>query len=377
MAATTSSATTGSATRTFEGPIDAGAAPVRSRSRKHVLLGAALLVVLLALGAFGWNWWTVGRFFATTDDAYLSADAVTVAPRVAGYVASVLVGDNQPVRAGQVLARIDDRDYRAALAEARAEIAEAEASSQLTAGENGEQEGTIAEARTDIENADARIAFDRSERGRAASLSAAGAGTVEAAERTDAALREDTAALRHADAALATAEARIATLRAGGAYAEASLAKAKAARDTAEINLDDTVIRAPVDGTVGDRTIRVGNYVEPGVGLLTVVPMGRALYVTANFKETQLARMRVGEPAAVSVDALDGKPFRGVVDGFSPGTGAEFALLPPENATGNFTKIVQRVPVRIRLVGSDPRLALLRAGLSAEVSVDTRGAGDR
>ena len=366
------SAITPPVARTFEGPLPTDTAPAQTRALKPLLLGAAAISVLLALGIYAWDWWTVGRFFATTDDAYLSADTVTVAPRVGGYVAAVLVGDNQAVRAGQVLARIDDRDYRAALAEAEAEVAEAGASLQVTAGEIGEQEGTIAEARTDIENADARIGFDTRERGRAASLSATGAGTTEAAERTDAALREDTATLRHADAALATAVARISTLRAGGAYAQASLAKAEAARDSARIDLEDTVIRAPVDGTVGDRTIRTGNYVQPGVGLLTVVPMGRALYVTANFKETQLARMRVGEPASVSLDELGGAPLRGVVDGFSPGTGAEFALLPPENATGNFTKIVQRVPVRIRLDGSDPRIALIRAGLSAEVSVDMR-----
>ena len=168
------------------------------------------------------------------------------------------------------------------------------------------------------------------------------------------------------------ARAKIQTLQAEGAYAAGSLAKAHADVERARINLQDTVLRAPIDGVVGDRSARAGNYVQPGLGLLTVVPMGQGLYVTANFKETQLGRMRPGQAVTVDVDAFPDHPFRGVIDGFSPGTGAQFALLPPENATGNFTKIVQRVPVRIRLQ-PDPALRRLRAGLSVEVSVDTRG----
>ncbi len=153
------------------------------------------------------------------------------------------------------------------------------------------------------------------------------------------------------------------------------MAKAAADVDRARINLDDTLLRAPVDGVVGDRSARVGNYVQPGLGLLTIVPMGRGLYVTANFKETQLGRMQPRQSVAVTADAYAGHVFHGEVDGFSPGTGSQFALLPSENATGNFTKIVQRVPVRIRLEGDEASLRRLRAGLSVEVSVDTRGAG--
>lgn len=318
------------------------------------------------------RWWTVGRFLASTDDAYLAADAVTVAPRVAGYVTEVLVGDNQPVHAGDVLARIDDRDYRAALAEATAQADAATAELGVTASQAIEQQGTIAADRADIERDEARLRFDAAERARADRLSRTGAGTGEAADRADAAMLEDTAELRHAQAALASAEARLATLAAGRAYAEASRAKALATRDRARIDLEDTVLRAPIDGTVGDRTIRAGNYVQPGLGLLAIVPMGRALYVVANFKETQLENMRPGQPATLTVDADGDHVFHGRVDGFSPGTGSEFALLPPENATGNFTKIVQRVPVRIRLDAAAAAAGLLRAGLSAEVTVDTR-----
>ncbi len=337
------------------------------------LLRLAIGAALVGAGLYGWSWWSVGRFFETTDDAYVAADAVTLAPRVAGYLLAVPVRDNQVVRAGDVLARIDDRDYRAALAQAQAEVAEGRASLLAVDSQAAEQRQSIAQAQADLDGDEAKLRFAAVERDRAATLSATGVGSREAQQRTGAAFDEAEADLRHALAALGVARAKVQTLEAEGAYAAGSLAKARADVDRARINLDDTVLRAPVDGVVGDGRARAGNYVQPGLGLLTVVPMGQGLYVTANFKETQLARMQPGEAVTVTADAFPGHPFRGVIDGFSPGTGAQFALLPPENATGNFTKIVQRVPVRIRLA-PDRALRLLRAGLSVEVSVDTRGA---
>ncbi len=355
----------------FSPPAAGGA--TRTTFLRRSLLRLAVLGALVGAGIYGWNWWSVGRFFETTDDAYVAADAVTLAPRVAGYLLTVPVRDNQVVHAGEVLARIDDRDYRAALAQAGAEVSEGRASLLAVDSQTAEQQQSIAQAEADVEADAARLRFAAAERDRAATLSAIGVGSREARERTSAAFDEDGADLRHAVAALGVARAKIQTLRAEGAYAAGAIAKAQADVDRARINLDDTVLRAPVDGVVGDRSARAGNYVQPGSGLLTVVPMGQGLYVTANFKETQLDRMRPGQAVTITADAYPGHPFRGVIDGFSPGTGAQFALLPPENATGNFTKIVQRVPVRIRLE-PDRALRLLRAGLSVEASVDTRAA---
>ena len=352
-------------------PASAGAAS-RAGLVRRWLLRLVLLAAVVAAAAYGWRWWSVGRFIESTDDAYVAADAVTVAPRVAGYLAAVTVGDNQVVRAGNVLARIDDRDYRAALAQAGAEVAEGKASLLAVDSQAAEQRQSIAQAQADVDGDEAKLRFAATERDRAATLSASGVGSRQAQQRTGAAFDEAEADLRHALAALGLARAKIQTLQAEGAYAAGSLAKAHADVERARINLQDTVLRAPIDGVVGDRSARAGNYVQPGLGLLTVVPMGQGLYVTANFKETQLGRMRPGQAVTVDVDAFPDHPFRGVIDGFSPGTGAQFALLPPENATGNFTKIVQRVPVRIRLQ-PDPALRLLRAGLSVEASVDTRG----
>ena len=346
---------------------------MRAGLLRRWLLRLAIVAVVIGAGTYGWSWWSVGRFFETTDDAYVSADAVTLAPRVAGYLAAVPVRDNQVVRTGDVLARIDDRDYRAALAQAEAEVAEGRASLLAVDSQAAEQRQSIAQAQADVDGDEARLRFAAVERDRAATLSATGVGSREAQQRTGAAFDEAKADLRHALAALGVARAKIQTLEAEGAYAAGSLAKARADVDRARINLGDTVLRTPVDGVVGDRSARAGNYVQPGLGLLTVVPMGQGLYVTANFKETQLARMQPGEAVTVTADAFPGHPFRGVIDGFSPGTGAQFALLPPENATGNFTKIVQRVDVRIRLDGEDRALRLRRAGLAVEVSGDTRG----
>ena len=350
----------------------AAAAGTRSSPLRRLLILLGAFTALVALTGYIWQWCTMGRFFETTEDAYVSADAVTLAPRVAGYLASVPVRDNQTVQVGDVLARIDDRDYRAALAQAQAEVAEGKASLLATDGQITEQRQTIEQAQADRDGDQAKLEFAALERQRAATLSASGVGSREVQQRTDAELDEDAAELRHATAALGVARAKIQTLEAEGAYAAGALAKARADVDRAQINLDDTVLRAPVAGVVGDRSARPGNYVQPGLGLLTVVPMGRALYVTANFKETQLDRMQPGQAVSVIADAFPAHVIRGVIDGFSPGTGAQFALLPPENATGNFTKIVQRVPVRIRLEGGDESLRRLRAGLSVDVSVDTR-----
>jgi membrane fusion protein (multidrug efflux system) len=284
----------------------------------------------------------------------------------------VSVADNQTVRAGQVLARIDDRDYRAAMAQGEAEIAEAQAGQAASAAQITEQQAQIAQAQADIESDQAQLQFAALEQQRASRLSVTGSGTAQAVDRTQAQVRQDLAALKHAQAALRSSQAKIESFKAGIAFAEANLLKAQADTERARLNLEHTVLTAPIDGIVGDRSLRPGLYVRPGVGLLTIVPSGQALYVTANFKETQLHHMQPGQTASFTADAFGDHVFRGHVDSISPGTGAQFSLLPPENATGNFTKIVQRVPVKIRLDGVDPWTSRLRSGLSVAVSIDTR-----
>ena len=356
-----------------------GIAPPAPRPRggkKKLVLAAVLLATLAGGGHYGWTWWTVGRFQETTDNAFLQADKVTVSPRISGVVATVLVGDNQAVRAGDVLATIDDRDARIGVEGARAERAKAQA--QLDGYEAAviQQLATVASNKAEIASAEAGLAFAGQEAKRYAALLTSGAGTSQRAQQTDADLRQHQATLDKDRAALDAAQKQVKTYEALAASAEAGIASAQAKLDQAELSLSYTVVKAPVDGVVGDRSVRAGQMVQAGMGLLTVVPMGRDIYLVANFKETQLGAMRVGQPVAFTVDAFGGHAFRGTVDSFSPGTGAQFALLPPENATGNFTKVVQRVPVKIRLDAQDPLLDRLRPGLSVEATVETRDAPD-
>ena len=351
-------------------------APPPRRSRKRVLLAAVLLAALAGGGHYGWHWWTVGRFEESTDNAFLEADKVTVSPRVSGVVATVLVGDNQPVRAGDVLATIDDRDARVQRDGARAELAKAQAQLDGYKAAVVQQAATVASNQADVVNAEAGLAFATQEAKRYADLLTSGAGTSQRAQQTDADLRQHRATLDKNRAALNAAQLQVKTFEALAASAEAGIAAARSKLDQAELNLGYTVVKAPVDGVVGDRSVRVGQMVQAGTGLLTVVPMGRDIYLVANFKETQLGAMRVGQPVSFTVDAFGDHAFHGTVDSFSPGTGAQFALLPPENATGNFTKVVQRVPVKIRLAADDPLLERLRPGLSVEATVETRGAAE-
>ena len=352
-------------------PVAPAAAPPKAR-RGRLILGVLLILGLAAGARYGWHWWTVGRFEETTDNAFLQADKVTVAAKVTGYVTKVFVGDNQAVKAGDVLALIDSRDAEIALKQARADLQKARA--QLDGFEAAviQQLASVDSAKADVANAEAGLAFATQEAKRYGDLVATGAGTTQRAQQTDADLRQRTATLAKNRAALDAAEKQVKTYEALASSASAGIDSAEAKLDQAKLNLGYTTITAPVDGVVGDRAVRVGQLVQTGTGLLTVVPMGRDIYLVANFKETQLGHMVVGQPVTFTVDAFDDHAFHGVVDSFSPGTGAQFALLPPENATGNFTKIVQRVPVRIRLAAADALLPRLRPGLSVEATVDVR-----
>ncbi len=342
-------------------------------SRRAVLRSAGMGVALLAAlaaGDFGYHYWTVGRFLESTDDAYVKADFTTVAPKVSGYIADVLVADNQPVKAGQVLARIDDRDLNAALDQSRADVTGAGAAIRDLDAETNLQQSVIEEARAGIAATKSGLKFAEQDRARYRDLMRTGYGTVQRAQQTEAILGEKQAQLVHDRAGLAAAQRRIEVIGAERAKAQAALDRARAIEHQAELNLSYATIVAPVDGTVGERAVRVGQYVQAGTQLMAVVPL-RAVYVIANFKETQLTHMRNGQPVTIDVDGFPDAKLAGHVDSLAPASGLEFALLPPDNATGNFTKIVQRVPVKI-LLDNDALVGSLRPGMSVEPTVDTK-----
>ncbi|MBR0863909.1 membrane fusion protein (multidrug efflux system) [Bradyrhizobium diazoefficiens] len=345
--------------------------PIRDKLRRAALV-LALLAGTAAVVYYGHDYWTNGRYLETTDDAYVKADSTIVAPKVSGYIAKVLVGDNEKVKAGQVLARIDDRDFRAALDQARADVAAAEASVRNLDAQLELQQPIIEQSTADVTAADANLKFAQEERARYDDLMKSGSGTIQRAQQTDAALRASNAQLQHAKSGLQAAQRRVDVLTTQRAQATAQLERARAVAQQAALNLSYTEITAPVDGTVGARSLRVGQYVQAGTQLMAVVPLD-AVYVVANFKETQLTHVRAGQPVELRVDSFRSQTLRGHVDSLSPASGLEFALLPPDNATGNFTKIVQRVPVKI-VLDDHSLTGLLRPGMSAVPTVDTKAA---
>jgi membrane fusion protein (multidrug efflux system) len=339
---------------------------------QRVALGLALALGIATAGHYGYEYWRTGRYLESTDDAYVKADSTIIAPKVSGYVAKVLVGDNEKVRAGQTLAKIDDRDFKTALDQARADVAASEASVRNIDAQLELQQPVIAQGTADVAAADANLKFAQEERARYDDLMKSGSGTIQRAQQTDAALRASSAQLQHAKSGLLAAQRKIDVLTTQRAQAAAQLERARAVAQQAALNLSYTEITAPVDGTVGARSLRVGQYVQAGTQLMAVVPLD-AVYVVANFKETQLTHVRPGQPVELHVDSFRNKTLRGHVDSLAPASGLEFALLPPDNATGNFTKIVQRIPVKI-VLDDHSLTGLLRPGMSAVPTVDTKQA---
>ena len=338
--------------------------------RRTVLI--SLAAVALIIGAiWGIRWWTVGRFIESTDDAYLQADSVTIAPKVSGYVAEVYVTDNQAVSAGEPLVRLDSRQYQAILEQAKATIAARKADIERGAAELLQQQANIAQARAQLQGARSSEAHALEEVKRYEPLVATGAETNEKLADLRNSLSQAQSIVAADAAALQSAERQPATTQAQIDQARAQLDAAEANTREAQLDEQDTLVRSTLAGRVGDRTVRVGQYAQPGTRLMTIVPV-QDIYLVANFKETQIGLMRAGQPATIHVDALAGTDLHGTVVSFSPGTGSQFALLPPQNATGNFTKIVQRVPVRIRLDTGDQTRAVLVPGLSVTVRIDTR-----
>jgi membrane fusion protein, multidrug efflux system len=342
----------------------------RHALRKLLLIGASVLV-LAGGGYFGWDYWTVGRFQVSTDDAYVKADSTTIAPKVSGYIGSVLVADNEPVKAGQVVAKIDDRDFRVALNQANADLEAAKAAVSTKLAAITAQQSVIDAAQATIAVDQATLTFAEQDDKRYAQLASNGYGSVQNAQQAASRLAGGRAAVARDNASLQNAKKQLDVLKAELTQAQATVSRDEALRNQAELNLSYTTITSAVDGVVGNRTLRVGQYVQAGTQLMAVVPLAAA-YIVANYKETQLADVHPGQSVSIAVDTYPGVTFNGHVDSIAPASGQEFALLPPDNATGNFTKVVQRIPVKIVLDPSSDFAGELRPGMSVYPTIETR-----
>ncbi|WP_128565336.1 HlyD family secretion protein [Methylobacterium crusticola] len=354
----------------------AEAAPPARRRVLRRLVVATLLLGAAAFGAFeGADWYKVGRFFVATDDAYVQADISTLAAKVSGYLDAVPVVNGQAVRAGDVIARIEDGDYRLALQAAEDKLA----TQRSTIVRIGRQ---VEAARAQVLQGGAQIEAAKADQVRAAAdyqrqmqLAQSEFAARSRLEQARADRDRQDATVKGAEANLTALQANVAVLEAQGREAENLAAELKTAADRARRDLSFTVLRAPFDGVIGNKAVEAGAYVAPGSRIAALVPLQSAR-VDANFKETQLARVRVGQPVHIRVDAWPDRDIQGTVESLSPASGSVFSLLPPDNATGNFTKIVQRLPVRVRVPEAVAREGLLRPGLSVVVRVDTRGLRD-
>jgi membrane fusion protein (multidrug efflux system) len=345
------------------------AAPKSGKRKKLVLSGIGLLLALAA-AAYGVHYLLVGRFFISTDDAYVRANSTTLGARVSGHIAAILPDDNVVVHAGDVIFKIDDGDYRIAVDAARTRIATQQATIDRIGRQVTALASAVEQANAQVVSADAGLKRAGLDYERQQALSNKGFASRATFEVSEAGRDQGAAALKAAQAAYDAARDNVEVTKAQQAEATAQLAElqttlAKAARD-----LDFTSVRAPVDGTFSNRLVSVGDFIVVGQRLGNVVPLDD-VFIDANFKETQLKRIRPGQPVTISVDAYGHRKFAGFVDSISPAAGSVFTLLPPDNATGNFTKIVQRLPVRVRVPKDVARQNLLRAGMSVYATVDT------
>ncbi|RWA98417.1 HlyD family secretion protein [Mesorhizobium sp.] len=345
----------------------------KKRSARSFLLPIIALGLLGAGAWYGYDYWTDGRFMISTDDAYVQADMAFISPKISGYVDQVKVTENQQVKAGDPLLVVDNGDYKIAVAQAEAQIATLSKTLDRIDAQTGAARASLEQAQAQKTADQAAAANAARVQARAAQLLKTHVGTQAQLDDAQTAVEQANAALVGADAQIAAAEANIGVLQAQRAETASTLASLQLARDKAARDLSFTVLRAPYDGVVGNRSVEQGDLISPGQKLAVIVPMDK-LYIVANFKETQLARLVPGEKVRISVDAIDGQDFEGTVSSLAPASGAVFSLLPPENATGNFTKVVQRVPVRIDVPADVLKTGKLRAGLSVVVAVDSRTA---
>jgi membrane fusion protein (multidrug efflux system) len=338
-----------------------------TRGNGKRIIGALLCLAALAVLVGGWAWAESGSS-VSTDNAYVRGDVTSLAPKVGGYVVSVAVRDNQAVGAGEILFRIDDRDYRARLAQAEAAVAAAQARLANSAEEIRLQHTLVRQAEAQRHAALADLALNRKTSERRRELVERGAVSRAQVDESDAGRLRAEAGTAVSAASVDAQRQRITLLGTQRQAALAAVAQAEAARDLARIDLENTVVRAPISGVVGNRQVRVGRLVAPGASLLDIVPIAD-LFVVANFKETQLERVRPGQSARITVDGYPDIALEGVVDSLAPGSGSAFSLIPADNATGNFVRVVQRVPIRIRL-RSNPLHGRLVPGLSARVEIE-------
>jgi membrane fusion protein, multidrug efflux system len=330
---------------------DEGVAPPRTGLLRSHPIGAGLAVLLVAAAAsLGYVYLDYAQRFEATDDAFIASRLFTLAPKVAGYITEVPVTDNQHVAAGAAIARIDDRDYRTALQQAEAQTVAAEASIKNIDAQIEVQRAQVGASQAQVEAAQAALTFAQEQAARYQDLAQRGAGSVQNAQQYTSALRQQQATVRNAQATLAAVQRQVTSLKAQRGSAEASLAEAKAQRDQAELNLSYTTVTAAQAGRVVGLTASRGEFAQAGTNLAMFVP--DEIWVTANFKETQLTAMRPGQPVTMRIDAYSDRLLHGEVASVQPGSGTAFSLLPAQNATGNYVKIVQRVPVK--LVITDP-----------------------
>jgi membrane fusion protein, multidrug efflux system len=352
-------------------PAPTAAPAARRLNVRQLLLTGAALAVLAAAGWYGWDYWTVGQYLVSTDDAYVKADSTTIAPKVSGYLDQVLVGDNERVKAGQMLARIDVRDFKVALDQAKADVSAAKAALASRQAQLDVQQAVINAAHATLDVDRANVTFASQENRRYGDLAATGFGSVQNAQQAQARNASAEATLARDNASLISSEKQLDLIRADIVQADAAVSHSQAVEHQAELNLGYTTIVAPIDGVVGNRTLRIGQYVTAGTQLMSVVPVDSA-YIVANYKETQLTHVHRGQAVDVEVDMFPGQVVHGHVDSLAPASGQEFALLPPDNATGNFTKVVQRIPVRIALDGDNTSRITLRPGMSVVPTIATR-----
>jgi membrane fusion protein, multidrug efflux system len=344
-----------------------GGGEAQNTSPRRRMIAIAFGAILGALAiAGGYLYWDYAGHFQSTDDAFIASRQFTVEPKVSGYITAVPVTDNQHVVAGDVIARIDDRDYRIALEQAEAQVASAQANIQNVDAQITVQQAQIIASQAQVEQAQATLVFAQQQAARYQDLSQRGAGSEQNAQQYNSSLRQQEAALRSTQAALVVAQRQVESLKAQRSVAEASLAQAKAQRDQALLNLSYTTVTAAESGRVVSLTAAVGVFAQAGTTLTMFVP--DELWVTANFKETQLTEMRPGQPVSMRIDAYPDRVIRGQVASVQPGSGTAFSLLPAENATGNYVKVVQRVPVKL-IIDTPPTDVALGPGMSVLPSV--------
>jgi membrane fusion protein (multidrug efflux system) len=345
--------------------------PTKPAQLKRNLIGAAVIALVSLATYLAASWWTTGRFMVTTDDAYIGARAATISPKIAGYVVDVAVADNATVKAGDILARIDRGDYELAVRAARDVCDSQRATIARIVKQTDSQRSVVAQAQAQLLSAKAAAVKAELDYNRQVQLAARKINSASALDQAQAANEQAKATVTAAEATIASAVANVAVLEAQRAEAESVLKQNETALAKAERDLTFTEIRAPFDGVLGNRAMQAGDYVQPAQRLASLVPL-QSVYIDANFKETQLARIQPGQRVKITLDADAEHAIEGRVESVAPASGSVFSLLPPDNATGNFTKVVQRVPVRIALPQAVTTKSFLRAGMSVVVSVDTK-----